>query len=142
VLVNPRDVLLTLSGGGNTVTVISTGYTDDTGLLQAIEVQPTGLTCTPVSPDAAPTQVKIGDFGVRSTLTCSDSTTQAITWVVEDAGNGNIFLVTTGTVKNINGTTTITAEIVYTINGSGEVIAFDTDSRSIQENFSLNYSST
>ena len=118
-LVTPRDTILSLSPTtGASITVTSTGYIDESGYTISLEVQPTGVTCTPASPYRLPDSVTIGDLDILSTLSCSDGTTQQINWRVEGAGNGRAFVVTNGTVKSQSNDILTTTDVTYTIDES------------------------
>jgi hypothetical protein len=124
ILVTPRLTLLSITGGGQTITVTSTTYTDTSGLFVGLVVQTTGLECTPVSPDKMPSSVKIGDFGVRSTLICNDDTTYEGNWRVEDAGNGEVDLVTSVTVKDQFNTILQIADGAYRLDGASQIAGY------------------
>ena len=141
VLVTPRDLIISLTGGGSSITVTGTSNVDTSGNLISVVIQTTGLVCTPVSPDRMPASVKIGDFGILSTLTCSDNTTQERNWRVEDAGNGNIRVVTNGTVKNQSNVVTSVVDVTFTLDGSGNIVAFKTVATQPASGFTLTYQS-
>ena len=141
VLVTPQDLLISLTGGGSSITVTGTSNIDTNGNLISIVIQTTGLTCTPVSPDKMPASVKIGDFAILSTLTCSDNTTQERNWRVEDAGNGNINVISNGTIKDQFNTIVSITDVTITIDGNGNVIAFKTVSTQSASNYTLTYQS-
>jgi hypothetical protein len=128
-LVTPQDALLYLDSGTQSLTVTATNYTDDSGLFVFMEVQTTGLECTPVSPDSLPSSVKIGDSGVRSPQICNDNTTTEVNWRVEDAGNGNIDFIETDTDKDQSNTILQVTEVAYTLDGAGEIVRFTSSSR-------------
>lgn len=141
VLVTPQDLIISLTGGGNSVTVTGTSYADSNGNLISLVIQTTGLTCTPVTPDVIPETVKIGDFGILSALTCSDNTTQERSWRVEDAGNGNIRVISNGTVKNQFGTIVSVTDVTFTIDANGNLVSFKTVSTQSASGFTLTYQS-
>ena len=141
VLVTPRDLLISLSGGGTSTVVTGTSYVDTSNNLIAVIIQTTGLVCTPVSPDNIPTTVKIGDFGILSTMTCDDNTTQARNWRAEDAGNGNIKIISNATVKDQSNVVISIADVTFTLDSSGNIIAFKTVVTINASNFTLTYSS-
>ena len=141
VLVTPRDLLISLSGGGTSTVVTGTSYVDTSNNLIAVIIQTTGLVCTPVSPDNIPTTVKIGDFGILSTMTCDDNTTQARNWRAEDAGNGNIKIVSNATVKDQFNVIISVADVTFTLDSSGNIIAFKAVVTINASNFTLTYSS-
>jgi len=125
ILVTPRDALLNITGGGLSITDTSTSYTDSSGLFVGLAVQTdTGLVCTPVSPDKLPSSVKIGDFGVRSTLICDDNTTWEGNWRVEDAGNGEVDFVTSTTIKDQFNTILRTVDLAYRLDGASQIAGF------------------
>jgi len=137
VLVTPSDMIFSLTGGGGSVTVTGTSYVDTSGNLISLYLQTTGMTCTPVSPDSMPLSVKIGDFGILSTFTCSDNTTQERSWRVEDAGNGNIRIISNGTSKDRFNTITDVTDVIFTIDGGGNIIAFKTVTTLFPSNYTL-----
>jgi len=141
VLVTPRDLLLNLSGGGTSTVVTATSYVDTSNNIISLVIQTTGVVCTPASPNNIPSTVKIGDFGILSTLVCDDNTTQESNWRIEDAGNGNIFATTNATAKDQFNTITSVAEVSYTLDGNGNIIAFKTVVTINASNFTLTYSS-
>ena len=142
VLTTPRDLILSLTGGGSSITVTGTSYIDSSGDLIGLVIQTTGLICTPVFPDSLPSSVKIGDFGILADLNCDDNTTQSQNWRVEDAGNGNVNLITNGTIRNQFNTITQITDITYTINGSGDIISFKSVSTILASNYSQSLQST
>lgn len=142
VLTTPSDVIISLTGGGSTITVTATGYIGSSGNTIAVVVQTTGLICTPVSPDSMPSSVKIGDFGILSTMNCDDNTTQSRNWRVEDAGNGNIKIISNATVKNQSNAIVSVTDVTFTINGNGDIISFKAVSTLTASNFTLTYQST
>ena len=141
VLVTPHDTIISLTGGGNSITVTSTSYTDINNYLISVVVQTTGLVCTPVSPDTIPSSVKIGDFGILSTMVCDDNTTQERSWRVEDGGNGTAKLVSSGIIKDQFNTVTTVVDVTFTINVGGDILAFKTVSTLSASNFTLTYQS-
>ena len=141
VLVTPHDAIISLTGGGNSITVTSTSYTDINNYLISVVVQTTGLVCTPVSPDTIPSSVKIGDFGILSTMVCDDNTTQERSWRVEDGGNGTAKLVSSGIIKDQFNTVTTVVDVTFTINVGGDILAFKTVSTLSAANFTLTYQS-
>jgi hypothetical protein len=124
VLVTQRDFIISISGGGTSMTFTATSNVDTSGNLISVVIQTTGLTCSPESPDAMPTTVKIGDFGILPAMTCSDNTTTERNWRVEDAGNGNINVISNATVKDQSNTMVSAGDATITINGSGNIVAF------------------
>jgi hypothetical protein len=140
VLVTPRDLLLSLDGGTPYV-VTATSYVDTSNNLISLVIQTTGVVCTPVSPNNIPSSVKIGDFGILSTLVCDDNTTQESNWRIEDAGNGNILAITNATAKDEFSAIISVAEVSYTLDGNGNIIAFKTVVTIHASNFTLTYSS-
>jgi len=140
-LVTPHDLIISLTGGGSSFTITGTSNVDTSGNLISIVIQTTGLTCTPVSPDSMPISVKIGDFGILSTLTCDDNTTQERNWRIEDAGNGNIRVVTNGTIKDQFTAIISVTDVTFTLDGNGNIIAFKTASTQSATNFTLTYES-
>jgi len=141
VLVTPRDLLLNLTGGGVSTVVTATSYVDTSNNLISLVIQTTGVVCTPVSPNNIPSTVKIGDFGILSTLVCDDNTTQETNWRIEDAGNGNILAITNATAKDQFSTITSVADVSYTLDGNGNIIAFKTVVTINASSFTLTYSS-
>ena len=141
VLTTPGDIIISLTGGGSSITVTSTGYIDSSGNTIAVVVQTTGLICTPVFPDSLPSSFKIGDFGILADLNCDDNTTQSQNWRVEDAGNGNVNLITSATLRDQFNNITVTVDITYTINGSGDIVFIKIVSRDLASNFILSYQS-
>ena len=141
VLVTPRDLLISLTGGGSSFTVTGTSNIDANGNLISVVIQTTGLTCTPVTPDKLPNSVKIGDFGILSTMTCSDNTTQERNWRVEDAGNGKIRVISNGTIKDQFNTIVSVTDVTYTIDSSGNIVAFKTASTISASSYTLTYQS-
>lgn len=123
VLVTQRDFIINLQGGGTYTTITGTGYVDTNGNLLSVFIQTTGLTCKPVSPDVMPETVKIGDFGILPAMICSDNTTQERNWRVEDARNGKINFISNGTVKNQSNTIVTVTDVIFTIDGSGNIVA-------------------
>lgn len=141
VLVTPHDLIISLTGGGSSFTVTGTSNVDTSGNLISIVIQTTGLTCIPVSPDSMPTSVKIGDFGILSTLNCSDNTTQERNWRIEDAGNGNVRVISNGTIKNQFNAIVSVTDVTFTIDVGGNIVAFKTVSTQSFNNFTLTYES-
>ena len=141
VLVTPKDLLISFTGGGVSITITGTSSIDTSGNLISLVIQTTGVTCTPVSPDRMPASVKIGDFGFLSTLTCSDNTTEERNWRVEDAGNGNIRVISNGTIKDQFNTIISVTDVTYIINGDGNVVSFKTVSTLSASGFTLTYQS-
>jgi hypothetical protein len=138
ILVTPSDLIISLSSDSTaSTTVTTTGYIDTDGNLIELIIQTTGVTCTPVTPDKLPDSIKIGDFGILSTLICSDNTTQERNWRVEDASNGNIRIVSNGTIKNENNTFISTTDITYTIDGNGNIIGFKSVTTLYANNYTL-----
>jgi len=123
VSVTPIDFILSFSGGGASMTFAGTSNVDTNGNLISVVIQTTGLTCEPVSPDAMPTTVKIGDFGILPAMTCSDNSTQERNWRVEDAENGNINVISNITVKNQSNTIISVTDVTLTINGNGNILS-------------------
>ncbi len=142
VLVTPHDLIISLTGGGDSFTVTATSNVDTSGNLISIVIQTTGLVCTPVSPDSMPTTVKIGDFGIRSTLVCNDDTTSEGSWRIEDGGNGAIKFISNATVKDQFNTVVSVADVTYTINSDGDIVSFKTVSTVPESNYTLTYQST
>ena len=136
ILVTPRDTLLSITGGGNSITVTSTGYTDSAGLFVGLAIQTTGLACTPVSPDKLPSSVKIGDFGVRSTLICNDNTTYEGNWRVEDAGNGEVDLVASATIKDQFNTILQITDVAFRLDGASQIAGFTSSSTLLASGYS------
>lgn len=123
ILVTPADTLMNISGAGVSITATATGYVDTNGYLIAIITQTTGLVCTPVSPDKMPDSVKIGDFGILSTLLCNDSTTQERNWRITDGGNGTILLVNSTVVKNQFSQIVTTTDVTLGVDADGNIIS-------------------
>jgi hypothetical protein len=140
VLVTPRDTLLNLSGDGTSIVVTATSFVDTSNNLISLVIQTAGVVCTPVSPNNIPSSVKIGDFGILSTLVCDNDTTQESNWRIEDAGNGNIFAITNSTTKDQSSTITSVAEVSYKLDSNGNTIAFKAVTI-IDSSFTLTYSS-
>ena len=141
VLVTPQEVIISLSDGGNSITVTATSYTDTNNFLISVVVQTTGQVCTPVSPDTMPSSVKIGDFGILSTMVCDDNTTQERSWRVVDGGNVTANIVASSITKDQFNNITAVVDVTYTINVSGDLLAFKTLSTSPASNFTLTYQS-
>jgi len=141
VLVIPQEAIISITIGEFMITETATSNIDVNGNLISIVMQTAGVICTPVSPDAMPTAVKIGDFGILSTLTCNDKTIQQRNWSVEGAGNGKIRVVLNATVKNQNNSIASVSKVMYTLDGAGNIIAFKVVSMQPQTNFSLTYES-
>lgn len=141
VLVTPQDSIINLTGGGTSITVTGTSNIDTNGNLIIVVIQTTGVVCTPVSPDSMPSSVKIGDFGILSSMTCSDNTVQERNWRIEDAGNGLIDVVTNGTIKNQFNSIVSTTDVTFTIDDSGNIVSFKTVTTQSVSNFTLTYQS-
>ena len=141
VLVTPHDVIISLTGGGNSITVTATSYTDINNFLNSVVVQTTGLVCTPVSPDTMPSSVKIGDFGILSTMVCDDNTTQERSWRVVDGGNGTANIVSSSIIKDQLNVITTVVDVTFTINVGGDILAFKTVSQLTASNYTLTYQS-
>lgn len=141
VLVTPQDVIISLTGGGNSITVTATSYTDTNNFLISVVVQTTGLVCTPVFPDTMPSSVKIGDFGILSTMVCDDNTTQERSWRVVDGGNVTANIIASSITKDQFNNITAVVDVTYTINVSGDLLVFKTVSALPQSNFTLTYQS-
>ena len=141
-LVTPQDLIISLTDDeGFSITLTGTSYFDTSGDLISTVIQTTGLVCMPGFSDNMPTSVKIGDFGILSTLTCSDNTTQERNWRVEDAGNGKIRVISNGTVKDqLNEIVSLT-DVTFTIDGSGNIVAFKTKTTQLAYDFTLTYQS-
>jgi hypothetical protein len=137
VLVTPQDLLLSLSNAEMSLTVTGTTYFDSDKYAISLYRQTDGVTCTPSSPDKLPASVKIGDFGILSSLVCSDNTTQERNWRVEDAGNGNIHLISGTVIRNQFNSLVGTGEATATINAQGNIIAFKVVSTDVIEGFTL-----
>ncbi len=137
VLVTPQDALLVLTSGGITVTVTGTSFLDSNGNLISFNIQTTGLICTPVSPDNIPTTVRIGDFGILSTLVCNDNTTSERNWRIEDGTNGTILFIETETEKDQFGTIIAVSDITFRIDGNGNIVSFILVIREIASNYTL-----
>lgn len=120
----PQEYIISISGGKTSMTFAGTRYIDINGNLISAVVQTTGQTCAPVSPYKMPETVKIGDFALLPAMTCSDNTTQERNWRIEDAKNGNINFITNLTVKNHLNTIVSTADVISTIDGDGNIVAF------------------
>ena len=141
ILARPSDVLISLKGGGSTITVTGTSYIDSSSSnLLAVIVQSIGLTCIPVSPDVIPTLVKIGDFGILSDLICDDNTIQSRNWRIEDGRNGNINAISAVSVRDNFNNHVSTTEVAYKINGNNVVVGFETVSE-LSNGFRLTYQS-
>lgn len=141
VLVTPRDIILSLTSGGISQTVTATSYFDTSGYLISIGLQSEGRVCTPVSPDSAPTIVKIGDFGISSTIVCDDNTSTEENWRVEDGGNGSIRYISSSTEKDQFGSVLYITDITYVINSNGDILSFKTVSTEWASNYTLTYQS-
>ena len=140
VLVTPRDLILNLSGT-TSITVTAKSFVDSSNNLISINIQPNNITCTPSSPDSLPSSVKVGDFGILSTLVCSDNTTQSRSWRTEAAGNGNINIISNATVKDQFSTVTTVTDVTYTLDTSGNILKFKTVTTLQSNGFTLTYSS-
>lgn len=140
VLVTPRDLILSVTDGISSVTITGTSYVDTSGNL--ISLQTSGISCTPVSPDSPPTTVKIGDFGILSTLICDDNTTQDRSWRVEDGGNGTIRITSNGTTKNQFNNIVSIGDVTYTIDGNGDILSIKIISTDVANNYTLTMQST
>lgn len=137
VLVTPRDSIINLTSEGSSVTITNTSYSDSNGNLVGAEFQTFGVECTALSVGLTPNSVKIGDFGVMSTLICSDNSTVEHQWVVYDAKNGKIDVVTTVAFSNQSEPLKLVTYTAYTLNGSSDLIRI----RVVEEtkNFVLRY---
>jgi hypothetical protein len=129
VLVTPREVYIELVGGGIRDSTTTLSYIDTAGLLIAFaspssSPQPSGLICTPVSPDAFPEEVRVGDSGVLSTLTCNNNTTITREWSTGYRGPGRIHLQISSEAKSYLGETISSDDVVYMLDSSGTIIGF------------------
>lgn len=141
ILVTPQDSIISVTGGGKSLTVTGTSNIDINGNLISVVIQTTGLTCTPISPDMIPTSIKIGDFGILSTMVCNDNTTQERNWRVQDAGNSTINLISNETIKNQFNTIISVSEASYIIDGNGNMLSFKAFSTQSSNNFTITYQS-
>jgi len=145
ILVTPSDLILAFTdSNGLTITTTGTSFKDSSSNLISFSLQPLNLTCTPVTPGKIPSPVKIGDFGILSTLNCSDNTTRDGSWRVEDASNGNIFLIVNQTVKDQNQPNVIVsiADVTLTLDGNGKYLAYKSVAQILANNFTLTLQST
>lgn len=142
ILVTPTDALISLtSNTGYSVTVTSTSNVDASGNLISTVVQTSGQECVPVSPDRMPTTAKIGDFGILSTMVCNDATTTERNWRAEDAGNGNLNIVSSSVVKDQFNAAVSNTDITVTINTAGTVLAFKAVSNLPESGYMITYQS-
>lgn len=137
VLTTPQDEILSVTGGGMAIPLIRTTYVDTSGNLIYIENQTKGQTCSSISPDKLPGSVRIGDSGTLSILTCSHNITQERSWRVEDAGNGNILVVTNSTTKDQLSMDLEVTDITYTINGNGSIVTLKIVTTDITKDYTL-----
>lgn len=118
VLVTPQDSLLSLTLGGSSFASGGTTYIDASGYILG-DISQDGTVCTPAFPYQLPDVVKIGDFGLLPTETCSDFTVTESSWRVEDAGNGFInFIFSEDDNEGFTGVET------YRLNSAGDILAF------------------
>lgn len=142
VLVTPSDALISLtSNTGFSVTVTATSNVDASGNLISTVVQTIGQECVSVSPDHMPATAKIGDFGILSTMVCNDGTTQESNWRAEDAGNGNLKVVTSVTVRDQFNATVSISDVSMTINPAGTILGFKTVSNQLETGYMITYQS-
>lgn len=84
-----------------------------------------GFTCTISSSSALPDTAKIGDTNTYLTDTCSNNTTDTVTWEITDALGGSVYVVFK--VINRDSSTNALKEVVEMktkLDGSGNVVGF------------------
>lgn len=138
-LTTPRDMEVLLVGSKDEIVKIENiRYIDESGNLVSLELPLIEGSCTPAEPDYLPETITSGDSGTLSTLTCNSSDTWERSWRAVDAGNENISLVTTVTVKDsINQIISIT-EDEFILDTTGNIQRFS--SLLIRGDYTLNYS--
>lgn len=142
VFATPRNLDITLVAEGITVSLAGTSNVDANGNLLSVIVRSTGTACTSGSPDRMPDIVETGDSGVRSQLTCSDSTTNETSWNIVENGNGEARVTSTAIIKDEFGTSVSVTDISFTINSNGNIVSFESVSTHSASNYSLSYQST
>jgi len=140
-LVTPQELTTNLTGAGISLTVTGTSYIDETGNLVSVEMRNRDLSCTPDSPDTMPGSVKVGDSGELSRLTCNDNTAEETRWRIEDAGSGNIRVISSGTLRNQSNSIVSVTDVIFTLDSSGNIIAFKTVSTQPASSSTLTYKS-
>lgn len=118
VLVTPQELLVSLSFEGTSAASGGTSYIDMSGFYLSSR-EPDGTICTPAFPYQLPDLVKIGDFGLEPTETCSDNTTSESNWRVEDAGNGY-----TNFITSVDGSDGSTGVQTVKLNSAGNILAY------------------
>lgn len=141
VLVTPRDLMTSLLDSGASITVTASGYTDTHGNLVSFTIKPTGMVCTPITQSDMPESVKVGDFGVDGTLSCSDNSVQESNWRVADAGNGNIHIITSSAMKNNFNEVVSNTDVTFTLDANGRIVGFKTVTTQLDDGFTLTYGS-
>lgn len=139
ILTTPHNLVISLRGGGTSINVTGLNSIDGSGYTLSKNIQSTGLMCTPVSPDSIPTLVKIGDSGMRSTLTCDDNTTSEGNWRIEDGGNGTIRYISNATIKDQFNSIISVTDVTFTLNSDGDILSFETVATINATNFSISY---
>ena len=139
VLVTPRDIVIVLSAGGITVSLTGTSYIDENGNLTSIVVHNNGTICTPASPDKVPGNVEIGDSGVRSTLTCSNNTTNETNWNTKAGGNNEIRFISTSLIKDQLGEIVSANIVSFNLDSSGNIVSFNANSTHSASNYMFAY---
>lgn len=142
--VTPRDLSLSLTGGGIKNSITGTSYLDSAGNLTSVEIQKSGNTvkCTPAVPDKLPDTVKIDDSGILSTLTCDDNTKQERNWKTKDGGNGKILVTLSNTTKKQDNTVAFSTDVTYTLDSNGKIVNFKTITTIPTNHSTLTYQST
>jgi len=141
ILIIPRNFVVSLSNSDVSIETTGSNSIDSNGNVVSKRYQPSGLTCTAVSPDNVPLFVKIGDTGTRSILACDDATTSEGRWEIEDAGNGAIRYISSATVKDKSGIVLSVTDATFTLDSDGVITAFETTATITATNYTITYTS-
>lgn len=138
VLVTRQSSLININDDvGTNVTLTANNYIGGDGSLISNTVTETSVTCAAESLSAIPAFVKIGDFATLSTLICNNDTTIVRSWMVEDAFNGNIRIVTSSTNRNSSNVIISISHQKFTLQGNGDIISFSAETIRTNPMFTL-----
>lgn len=141
VLVTPREAYVSLTVNSTTINGTTTTYYDDFGYAIATYSSTDGVTCDATTREKLPDSIKVGDFGVLPSFSCSDGSVASTTWSAQSVSADQINLVINNITKDSGNQTTSTDTTTLTINQIGDLLQYKEEGNLITEGVQFSVSS-